>query len=82
MKTKTVLTSFGILNILQGIFMFLNGKQLTRGVFPNVSEEALFVGEQMHMPLGAVFVGVGFILFICRGIEVESSKSFYFLMLC
>lgn len=75
MKIKTVLTSFGILNILQGIFMFFNGKQLTQGVFPNVGEEALNVGAQMHMPLGATFVGIGFILFIGRGIEIESSKK-------
>ena len=55
-----------------------SGRQLTEGVFPGVSDEALSVGEQMHMPLGSAFIGLGFILFICRGIELESSKKLLF----
>ena len=78
MKIKTLLTAFGILNILQGSFMFFNGRQLTEGVFLGASEEALSVGEQMHMPLGASFIGLGFILFICRNIELESSRKLLF----
>ena len=70
MKIKTLLTSFGLLNILQGLFMFFNGRQLTEGVFPGVGNEALSIGEQMHMPLGSAFVGLGFIFFICREIEL------------
>lgn len=75
MKIKTLLTSFGILNIFQGLFMFFNGRQLSEGVFLGASEEALSVGEQMHMPLGASFIGLGFVLFICRNIELDSSKK-------
>ena len=78
MKIKTLLTSFGVLNVIQGLFMFFNGRQLTEGVFPGVGEEALSVGEQMHMPLGSAFIGLGFILLICRGIELESSKKLLF----
>jgi len=78
MKIKTLLTSFGLLNIAQGAFMFFNGRQLTEGVFLGASEEALLVGEQMHMPLGASFIGVGFILFICKGIALEASKKLLF----
>ena len=32
----------------------------------------------MHMPLGSAFVGLGFILLICREIELESSKKLLF----
>ncbi len=78
MKIKTLLTSFGLLNIAQGAFMFFNGRQLTEGVFLGASEEALLVGEQMHMPLGASFIGVGFILFICKDITLEASKKLLF----
>ena len=81
MKTKTLLTVFGLLNIAQGAFMFLNGKELTKGVFQNVGEEALMVGEQMHMPLGTAFIGVGFILLICRDIDFDASKE-AFIFLC
>ena len=55
--------------------MFFNGRQLSEGVFLGASEEALSVGEQMHMPLGASFIGLGFVLFICRNIELDSSKK-------
>ena len=78
MKTKTLLTVFGLLNIAQGAFMFLNGKELTKGVFQNVGEEALMVGEQMHMPLGTAFIGLGFILLICRDIDFDASKKLLF----
>ena len=78
MKTKTLLSSFGILNIIQGIFMFFNGRKLSEGVFPGVGEEAINVGEQMHMPLGTAFIGLGFILFICRSIELDASKRLLF----
>ncbi len=78
MKIKTLLTSFGILNIFQGLFMFFNGRKLSEGVFLGASEEALSVGEQMHMPLGASFIGLGFVLFICRNIELDSSKKLLF----
>ena len=78
MKIKTLLSLFGILNILQGVFMFINGRKLTEGVFPGVGDEALSIGEQMHMPLGTSFVGLGFILLICRNIEIKSSKKLLF----
>ena len=78
MKTKSLLTIFGVLNILQGLFMFLNGRSLTMGVFPGASEEAIMIGEQMHMPLGSAFVGIGFLLLICRSIDLEASRKLLF----
>lgn len=78
MKTKLLLTIFGVLNILQGSFMFFNGRSLTKEVFPGASEEAILIGEQMHMPLGSTFVGIGFILLICRNIDFRASKTLLF----
>lgn len=78
MKTKLLLTIFGVLNILQGGFMFFNGRSLTEGVFPGASEDAIMIGEQMHMPLGTAFIGLGFILLICRNVDLDASKKLLF----
>ncbi len=50
MKIKTLLTSFGVLNVIQGLFMFFNGRQLTEGVFPGVGDEALSVESNGNIP--------------------------------
>lgn len=78
MKTKLLLTIFGVLNILQGGLMFFNGRSLTEGVFPGASEDAIMIGEQMHMPLGTAFIGLGFILLICRNVDLDASKKLLF----
>lgn len=58
--------------------MFFNGRSLTEGVFPGASEEAILIGEQMHMPLGTSFIGLGFILLICRDVDLNASKKLLF----
>ena len=32
----------------------------------------------MHMPLGTAFIGLGFILLICRDIDFDASKKLLF----
>lgn len=54
MKTKTIITLIGALNVLQGIGFILGGETLTKQSFPEdmLTGGAVEVGTAMHWPLG------------------------------
>lgn len=77
MKTKTIITLIGALNVIQGIAFVLGGESLTKQSFPEdmLTEGALEVGAAMHWPLGVACIVVGIILFSTRSFGLAEAKK-------
>ena len=77
MKTKTIITLIGALNVLQGIGFILGGETLTKQSFPEdmLGGRALEVGTAMHWPLGVACIVIGIILFSTRSLPLKEAKK-------
>ena len=77
MKTKSIITLIGALNVIQGIAFILGGEALTKQSFPEgiLTEGALEVGAAMHWPLGVACIVVGIILFSTRSFGLAEAKK-------
>lgn len=75
MKVKGLITVFGVLNVLQGFFLFFNAENLVIDSFPGVSEEAIQTGVLIHYPFGAMTSVVGIILLFIRHSPLEVLKN-------
>jgi len=75
MKAKLLLTVFGVLNVLQGLFLFFNADNLSRDSFPGASQEAINTAVLMHYPFSAAVATVGVILLFLRSCELSAMKK-------
>ena len=77
MKTKTIITLIGALNVLQGIGFILGGETLTKQSFPEdmLTGGAVEVGTAMHWPLGVACIVLGIILFSTRSLPLKEAKK-------
>ena len=78
MKTKTIITLIGALNVLQGIGFILGGETLTKQSFPEdmlTGGGAVEVGTAMHWPLGVACIVIGIILFSTRSLPLKEAKK-------
>ena len=76
-KTKTIITLIGALNVLQGIGFILGGETLTKQSFPEdmLTGGAVEVGTAMHWPLGVACIVLGIILFSTRSLPLNEAKK-------
>ena len=77
MNSKNILTTIGVLNILQGIAFFIGAKTLTSQSFPNELLEGggLVVGTAMHWPLSVACIVIGIVILSTRSLEMKDAKK-------
>ena len=77
MKTKTIITLIGALNVLQGIGFIFGGETLTKQSFPEelLSEGAIEIGTAMHWPLGVACIVIGIIILSARDFALAEAKK-------
>ena|GEM_PF-2607134 len=74
MKSNNSLLMFGIISILQGVFLYFNGGAISTGAF-GTSEEANFIGSIFLQYIGLVSVGIGILLLLLKNESPQIGKK-------